>query len=225
MMGWLITLLILTCLAILPLGVSIVYDEDGAIVRVIAGPVKFKVFPLPQKEKKPKKEKSQKKEKNTSKKETKTKKQTTTSGKTGNTAGEPQKKKGGPITDFLPLVKVLLKFLDGFRRKLRLNVLELKLIMASDDPCDLAVNYGKAWAAVGNLMPQLERIFVIQKRNIEVECDFTADKTLVIARLDLSITLGRLLGLVFVLIGRAIVELIKIVMKRKGGAVNEPKSS
>ena len=224
-MGWLITLLILTCLAILPLGVSIVYDEDGAVVRVIAGPVKFKVFPLPQKEKKPKKEKSQKKEKNTSKKETKTKKQTTPSGKTGNTAGEPQKKNGGPITDFLPLVKVLLKFLDGFRRKLRLNVLELKLIMASDDPCDLAVNYGKAWAAVGNLMPQLERIFVIQKRNIEVECDFTADKTLVIARLDLSITLGRLLGLVFVLIGRAIVELIKIVMKRKGGAVNEPKSS
>ena len=225
MMGWLITLLILTCLAILPLGVSIVYDEDGAVVRVIAGPVKFKVFPLPKKEKKPKKEKSQKKEKDTSKKETKTKKQTTTSGKTGNAAGEPQKKKGGPITDFLPLVKVLLKFLDGFRRKLRLNVLELKLIMASDDPCDLAINYGKAWAAVGNLMPQLERIFVIQKRNIEVECEFTADKTLVIARLDLSITLGRLLGLVFVLIGRAIVELIKIVMKRKGGAVNEPKSS
>ena len=225
MMGWLITLLILTCLAILPLGVSIVYDEDGAIVRVIAGPVKFKVFPLSQKEKKPKKEKSQKKEKDTSTKETKTKKQTTPSGKTGNTAGEPQKKKGGPITDFLPLVKVLLKFLDGFRRKLRVNVLELKLIMASDDPCDLAVNYGKAWAAVGNLMPQLERIFVIQKRNIEVECDFTADKTLVIARLDLTITLGRILGLVFVLIGRAIVELIKIVMKRKGGAVNEPKSS
>lgn len=225
MMGWLITLLILTCLAILPLGVSIVYDEDGAIVRVIAGPVKFKVFPLPKKEKKPKKEKSPKKEKKTSQKQAKTKKQTATSGKTGNTAGDPQKKKGGPITDFLPLVKVLLKFLDGFRRKLRVNVLELKLIMASDDPCDLAVNYGKAWAAVGNLMPQLERIFVIQKRNIEVECDFTADKTLVIARLDLSITLGRLLGLVFVLIGRAIVELIKIVMKRKGGVVNEPKSS
>ena len=225
MMGWLITLLILTCLAILPLGVSIVYDEDGAVVRVIAGPVKFKVFPLPKKEKKTKKEKSQKKEKNTSEQEAKTKKQTTTSGKTGSAAGEPQKKKGGPITDFLPLVKVLLKFLDGFRRKLRVNVLELKLIMASDDPCDLAVNYGKAWAAVGNVLPRLERVLVIQKRDIEVECDFTADKTLVIARLDLSITLGRSLGLVFVLIGRAIVELIKIVMKRKGGAVNEPKSS
>ena len=226
MMGWLITLLILTALAILPLGASIIYDEDGAVVRIIAGPVKIKVFPLPKKdkkpEKKPKKEKKSKKEKTSSKNQEKSNKQTQTSGKTET---EAKKKKGGPITDFLPLVKVLLKFLDGFRRKLRLNVLELKLIMAADDPCDLAVNYGKAWAAVGNLMPQLERVFVIQKRNIEVECDFTADKTLVIARLDLTITLGRILGLVFLLIGRAIVELIKIVLKRKGGAVNEPKSS
>ena len=97
--------------------------------------------------------------------------------------------------------------------------------MAADDPCDLAVNYGRAWAAVGNLMPRLERVFVIQKRNIDVECDFTADKTRVLARLDLTITLGRMLGLVFALIGRAGVELIRIVLKRKGGAVNEPKSS
>ena len=106
-----------------------------------------------------------------------------------------------------------------------MNVLELKLIMASGDPCDLAVNYGRAWAALGNLLPRLERVFVIKKRNIEVECDFTADQTRVIARLDLTITLGRILGLVFALIGRAIVELIKILIKRKGGAVNEPKSS
>ena len=40
MMGWLITLLILTALASLPLGASIIYDEDGAVVRVIVGPVK-----------------------------------------------------------------------------------------------------------------------------------------------------------------------------------------
>ena len=221
-MGWLITLLILIALAILPLGVSIVYDEDGAVIRIIAGPAKIKVYPLPKKDKKPKKEKKSARTEKSPKEQSTSKKQAENTAKD---SAEPKKKKGGPITDFLPLVKVLLKFLDGFRRKLRLNVLELKLIMAADDPCDLAVNYGRAWTAVGNLMPQLERAFVIQKRNIEVECDFTADKTLVIARLDLSITLGRILGLVFALIGRAIVELIKIVMKRKGGAVNEPKSS
>ncbi len=222
-MGWLITFGILFLLGLLPLGVSAIYDEDGALVRIIAGPLKIQVFPLPKKEKK--KEKKPKKE--TKPKESKrTQKQNKRSGDSKQTASaEKKKKSGGPITDFLPLVNVLLKFLGGFRRKLRVNVLELKLILAADDPCDLAVNYGRAWAAVGNLLPRLERVFVIQKRDIEVECDFTADKTRVLARLDLSITLGRILGLVFALLGRAAVELIKIVIKRKGGAVNEPKSS
>jgi len=223
-MGWLITLGILLLIGLLPLGVSAVYDEDGVLVRIIAGPLKIQVFPASGK-KRPKKEKpAEKAEKKQKKNEIKQQKTASTDAASGKS--EPAaKKKGGPITDFLPLVKVLLKFLDGFRRKLRVNVLELKLIMAADDPCDLAVNYGRAWAAVGNLMPALDRVFVIQKRNVEVECDFTADKTRVLARLDLTITIGRILGLTFALIGRAGIELIKIVMKRKGGAVNEPKSS
>lgn len=222
-MGWLITLGILLLLGILPLGVSAIFDEDGPRVRIVAGPLKIQVLPLPKKKKEPPKEKKPKATEDKSSKQKKQPSKTKVKASSDQTKKE-KKKSGGPITDFLPLVSVVLKFLDGFRRKLRVNVLELKLIMAADDPCDLAVNYGRAWAAVGNLMPQLERVFVIQKRNIEVECDFTADKTKVLARLYLTITLGRMLGLVFALIGRAGVELIKIVLKRKGGAVNEPKS-
>ena len=225
-MGWLITFGILVILAALPLGVSVNYDEDGILLRVIAGPIKITLLPRPQKDKRPKKEKKPKK--NNPKEANPPPKSKTVPIETATkTSEKPVKKKksGGPVTDFLPLVNVALKFLNGFRKKLRVDVLKLKLIMASDDPCDLAVNYGRAWAAIGNLMPQLERIFVIRKRNIEVECDFTADKTLVLARLDLTITLGRIFALVFALIGRAIIVLIKIVMKRKGGAVNEPKSS
>ena len=224
-MGWLITIGILCLLAIIPLGVSAMYDEDGALVRIIAGPLRFQIIPARKKAAKPKKKTKEAAPDEKTAKKKKSKKKTSAKTSAQQNAETEKKKSGGPITDFLPLVKVVLKFLDGFRRKLRVNVLELKLIMAADDPCDLALNYGKAWAAVGNLMPQLERVFVIQKRNIEVECDFTADKTKVLARLDLTITVGRLLGLVFVLIGRALVELIKIIMKRKGGAVNEPKSS
>ena len=220
-MGWLVTLGILILLGILPLGVSVIYDEDGAVVRIIAGFLKIKVYPTPKKKKKTKKEKKPAKKQENKKVKTVDK----TASKSKKKEDGAKKKSGGPVTDFLPLVKVVLKFLDGFRRKLRLDVLDVKVIMAADDPCDLAVNYGRAWAAVGNLMPQVERIFVIRKRNIEVECDFTADRTRVLARLDLTITLGRILGLVFVLIGRAAVELIKIMMKRKGGAVNEQQSS
>ena len=142
-------------------------------------------------------------------------------GKVPKTSPEPVKEKkeeGGSWTDFLSLIPVVLDFLNDFRRKLRVNRLELKVIMASGDPCDLAINYGKVWTAVGNFMPQLERFMKIQKRNIDIECDFLASQTKVIARLDLTITLGRILTAVFKFAFRALVEFMKIMKKRKGGA-------
>ena len=221
-MGWWITLGILVLLAILPLGVSIRYDEDGAVVRVILGPVKFTVYPRPQKDKKPKKEKKKDEPKAAEEPDkTQTVKTEKTAKQTAQTdAAQPEKKKksGGSFTDFLPLIQIVIDMLGAFRRRLRLNMLELKLIMAADDPCDLAVNYGRAWAAVGNLLPRLEKLFVIKKRNIEVECDFEAAQTRVIARLVLTITLGRLLATVLVYGGKAGLEFMKINKKRKGGA-------
>lgn len=210
-MGWLITLGVLTLLAILPLGVSVRYDEDGALVRIIAGPVRITLFPRKKKEKPEKKEETEKAEKPAEK----------TASKEPEPAKAPEKpkeKKGGSWTDFLPLVQLALNFLGDFRRKLRLDRLELKLILAGDDPADLGINYGRACAALGNLWPQLEKLFVIKKRDVQIECDFTADKTLVTACLDITITLGRILALVVVYGVRALITFLKIQNKRKGGA-------
>lgn len=213
-MGWLIALGILTALAILPLGVSAQYDSGGALVRLILGPVKLILYPRPhlppKKEKKPKEKKQEEK---TSEKETQ---EASAPVKKKEASGDPQ---GGDWKDFLPLFRVAMDFLGNFRRKLRVRDLEMKLILAGDDPCDLAVNYGRAWAALGNLMPKLERFLVIRKRNLEVECDFTSEKTLVFVRLELTITLGRLLGLAVVYGIRGLREYLKISKKRKGGAV------
>lgn len=208
-MGWLITFGILFLIAITPLGIRFRYNADGVLLAVILGPVRLTILPAKKKAKKEKKETKKKASENKpqiSKKPDPQPKQ------------QEKKESGGKITDFLPLVKVALDFLGDFRRKLRINHLELKLIMAADDPCDLAVNYGRAWAAVGNLLPQLERLFVIKKRNIEVECDFTADEMLVIAGLDLTITIGRLISLAVRYGIRAVKEFLKIKNKRKGGA-------
>lgn len=213
-MGWLITLGILFLLAILPLGVSIKYNSEGAFVRLILGPVKITLIPGKKKDKKETKEKKPKKAKKTPAKT----KQVGKDKPDPQPNPEAQKEKGGSLLDFLPLVKTVFDFLGDFRRKLRVNHLELKLIMAGDDPCDLAVNYGRAWAAVGNLMPRLERWFVIKNRDVEVECDFTASETLIIARLDLTITLGRIIAAVVRFAYRALREYLKIKKKRKGGA-------
>ena len=51
-MGWWITLGVLILLGILPLGASVRYNASGPLVRVIIGPIKFTVFPLPKQEKK-----------------------------------------------------------------------------------------------------------------------------------------------------------------------------
>lgn len=199
-MGWLIAAAVITLLAIAPLGVWIRYDLDGLLLKLIAGPVKLTLIPGKKKEKPQEEEKKPAKTQVTK-------------------SAAPKEKKGGSITDFLPLVQLALDLLGDFRRKLRVRRLELLLVMAGDDPCDLAVNYGRAWAAVGNLMPQLERLFVIKKKDVQVACDFTADKTTVFARVDITITLGRLLALVTVYGIKALREWIKINNLRKGGAV------
>ncbi len=205
-MGWLITAVVIVLLAVLPVGVSAVYNTHGPVVRITVGPFRFVVFP-------------QKKKAEKKKKPTKTKIKTEKKGNAVKKQEKVKDKTGGSITDFLPLVQTALDFLGAFRRKLRLNRLEMKLIMAADDPCDLAVNYGKAWAAVGNLLPQLERFFVIRKRNVEVACDFTSEKTLIFARLDLTITVGRVLSLATVYGIRIVRQFLSIMKTRKGGAV------
>lgn len=202
-MGWLIALAVLIIFAWLPLGATARYNSDGFSLKVIAGPVRIGILPAKPKEKKKEKPKKEPK-KQAAKKENKPQ------------APEKQEK-GGPITDFLPLVQTALDLLNAFRKKLRIDHLEMKLIMAADDPCDLAVNYGKAWAALGNLMPLLEKCFVIKKRDLEVECDFESTQTVIIARVDLTITLGRLLGILVWYGVRALKQFITIQNKRKGG--------
>ena len=214
-MGWWITLGILTLFAILPIGVRVCYDADGPLVKLVLGPVKLTFFPRPKKEKKPKKEKAKKAEPQAPVEEPRLPQPP----QPPPAPKKPkEKKKGGSLTDFLPFVKLGLDFLGDFRRKLRMKELYLRLIMASDDPADLAINYGKTWTAVGNLMPALERWFVIKKRDVEVECDFTASETKVIARAEITITLGRILSLTAVYAVRGIKEFIVFRNKRKGGA-------
>jgi len=198
-MGWLIALAVMIGLAVLPVGVRAVYRESQPGVWLLIGPVKVRVFPA-----RPKQDKKEKK--STKPKPAKAKQPAA------------KEKKGGSYRDFIPVIKTVLAFLEHFRRKLRVNDLQLKVILAGGDPCDLAVNYGKAWTAVGNLMPQLERFLVIKKRNIEVECDFTADATLIYAKADVTITVARtlhLLGRYGIKVLKDLLELKKI---RKGGA-------
>lgn len=203
-MGWLIALGVLVLIAIIPAGASIFYDEDGFRAFVIAGPFRIPVFPVKKKEKKEKPKKEVKK---------KTEKSSLPKAKP-----KEENKKGGSLLDFLPVLDKILDFLSAFRRKLRVPHLELKLILGGGDPSDVAYNYGRGWVVLGNLMPLLDSVLYIKKRDLEVECDFLAEKTTVVARFDISITIGRLLSLAIVQGVPVLYELLKVLNKRKGGA-------
>ena len=175
-MGWLIFLGVLVLLGCLPLGVRLNFDEGGFRAAVLIGRIPVRLYPVPKwLQNMPSKHKKEK--------------------QSPEPKPKSQEQPGGGIRRFLPFVRLGLELLGDFRRKLRVNFLRLRLTLAGEDPCDLAVNYGRAWAALGNLMPNLERALVIRKRDVEIQCDFQAEETTVVFAMDLTMTLGRLLGL------------------------------
>ena len=199
-MGWLIALAVVTALALIPVGVSLRYGDTGFSLKLR---LLFFSLKLPGGKKK-KKEKEKKPEQ---------KKPEPVDG-----PGEPpgkQKKPRRSMKDFLPWIRLGLDFLGSLRRKLRIEKLYAHVILAGGDPCDLAINYGRTWAGASTLMAQLNRIFVIRDQDVDISCDFTAEKTAVTARLDLTITVGRIISLL-VLYG--IRALRQYLIFRKGGA-------
>lgn len=201
-MGWLIAFAVLGILALMPLGLQVRYDASGAFAAFVIGPAKIQLYPSKPSEKSADGEKKQK-------------------------AAKPQqaKKSGGSVSDFLPLVQLIIDFLKDFRLRVRVDNLRLKWILGGGDPCDLALHYGQGWAALGNLMPLLERTFVIKKRDLEVECDFTAPGTTVIAGADLTVRFWQLAALAVTHGPKVIKQYFNIMNKRKGGAKYESKSS
>ena len=181
-MVWLIIIAVLCGLNFFPLGFSAEYRESDPGVWLLIGPFKYRVYPG---------------KKKTEKKESQGRKQIT--------------HKGGSYRDFIPVARAIFDFLGQFRRKLRVRDLQLKLTLSGEDPCDLAINYGRAWAGLGALIPQLERLFVIKKRDLSLDCDFAGDKTRIYAKVIVTITVGRTLYL----LSRHGIKVIKELLELK----------
>lgn len=194
-MGWLIAAVVLVLLLVLPVGVRGIYDACGLAVHLLIGPVAVRLFPAAKASKQEKK-RVEKPAENKRKKD----------------------RSGGSLSDFKPIVRLVQTLLDEFRQQLRISRLDFQLILAGSDPCDVSLMYGRAWAVVGNVLPQLERVFVIKDRQIDICCDYMTEKSRVYAEIDLTITLGRLLYLA-VRHGFPILKEYKNILNtRKGGA-------
>ena len=191
-MGWLIALVLVSAILFFPLGFSAIYRQNDPGVWLLIGPLHFRVYPGKEKKKKSIKSSSQKE--------------------------KSDLLKGGRYSDFLPIARTLYAFLGEFRRRILVKRLEFKIILAGEDPANLAINYGRACAAVGNIIPRVARLFHIKKRNIEVNCDFSAEETLVYARIDATLTLMRAAHLLSKHGIKIIKQLLELKKLRKGGA-------
>ncbi len=132
----------------------------------------------------------------------------------------------GGVQEILDLARLAADTLGNLRRKLRMEELMLRVRFGGgDDAAKTAILYGRAWAVIGALLPCLERIFVIKKRDIGAELDYNVDEKMAVdAHMVLTITIGRALALAL----RAGIGFLKIYQayqdKNKGGAVHESSS-
>ena len=203
-MGWIIALAVLIAIGLIPVGASFRYENEKLLIYIKALGLSF-LLPLGKKKKPEKQEKKAPKKK---KQEDEL------------PAPPPDKKKKQKRLDwkaYLPFIRLAIDFLGSLRRKLRLEKLYAKVILAGEDPCDLATAYGYAWAGASNLMAHINRLFVVGDQDVNIECDFMAEKTLATVRVDLTITIGRALGLSVGYGVRALKEFMTF-KKRKGGA-------
>ena len=83
--------------------------------------------------------------------------------------------------------------LGDVHRRLLVRRLVLWVKLGCEDPCDLAVRYSRAWAAVGGAMPLLERAFRLRRKDIRIFCDFLAETTELYWNLELVACPARLL--------------------------------
>jgi len=194
MIGWLIFLAVLLLVLWTPCGIYARYSSAGSAAELIIGPLRINL--IGSHKKKGKKTKQNKFESNASVK---------------------SKKK---ISDFGPIANLIFDFLSDFRRRLRINDLQFKLILAGSDPCDLSIRFGRYWAVLGHLMPRLESWFTIRKRKLEIECDYLAESTKFDASIDLRVSLFTLLHMVLHHGIRIFTKFYKISKEAKDGAVS-----
>lgn len=185
-MGWLIALAVLLGLVLfiicLPVGVRVIYDQDDLKAWYTVLSIRVAEVDLEEDDKKLSLKKILKSAQRSPKKERPHPKMQASHNK---------------IKAFWDDLILLLDFYWGLLDVAVLKRLDVKLILTGDDPCDLAVQYGQAWAAVGTLLAGLESLISIGKRNVDVRCDFVGTESCFTARLDFSLSFGRLLAYMF----------------------------
>jgi hypothetical protein len=160
----------LTGISLLRVGIIAEYGDNKFSVNAKIGPLTIKLYPREPKEKKPKKEEEKKEA-------------TETTGK----------EKG--LTKFKTTFRRIRNVLDNNWRRLRIDELTVHYMSASDDFSRAAMNYGRATAAAGIILPILENNFTIKKCDIGTAFSFETSEPYIYVRAKLSLAVWEFLNI------------------------------
>jgi len=177
-LGIIIVILLLALL--LRVGADASYTDGIFSFAIKFGPFSKKLRPVSKKtegeEKKPQKEKKKKK---------------------APAEGKNEKKKSSKkkfnLHDILGIIKIGLKTLGNFWRKISVDHLRLHFVFGGSDPYDTVMGFGRFNAAVGALLPLLHKVFNIKDEDYDSRIDFEAEKIKVDARICATIRIGEIL--------------------------------
>lgn len=164
MKALLIILIVVTIIALLPLGVDGGYRDSVLELNIKVGPFLKRIFPQKKRKPKPKKIKKIKKEIESD--------------------VIDKKKKRFDKQQLTGIIKAVLKTLGKFRRKLTIDYLRIHCTFASEDPAMTAIGYGMASGIMGAIVPLAEGAFNIKERDFRFSLDFLEEKP----KIDIWIT-------------------------------------
>lgn len=170
-----IVLLLLLALSLVRVGAIVEYGAQGLSVRLRAGPLRFRVFPVKPRKKKEKKAAKPKKKK---------------SEKPQAEPAEPAGAGGSMalVKRFLPVVA---QAAGALKRKIRIDRLYLDVTAAAPDPAAAALAFGGCNALVGMIWPLLEHNFTVKDRRIRTAVDFQRTSPAVYVWASVSLRVGQ----------------------------------
>jgi hypothetical protein len=92
------------------------------------------------------------------------------------------------VKEFLPLAA---EPAGRFKRKVRIDQLELELTAAASNPAAAAMAFGGANAALCMMLPLLENHFNVRQRSIRTAVDFEGSRPVIYLKAAFSLTIGQ----------------------------------
>lgn len=96
---------------------------------------------------------------------------------------------------YLPYWKEILELIGRVLTAPTIDFLRMEAEIGGKDPAACAMAYGRMWAAVGTVLPVIETVFHVEKREISILCNYEKPSVEISAEVRLSLRVYEILAL------------------------------